>query len=76
MIAGLFNDVCQCHNEKEFTPTLIFLTVMAGFLSPSARDAEDSASLISVKSVAPSPDTLTSMFSIEIWVRLAPDFVF
>jgi hypothetical protein len=63
MITGLFNDVCQCHSEKEFAPTLIFLTVMAGFLSPSAaRDAEDSVSLISVKSVAPSPDTLTSMF--------------
>lgn len=39
---------------------------MAAFLSPGLdRDAEDRISLISIKSVNPSPDTLTSIFIIH-----------
>ena len=40
---------------------------MAAFLSPGlVQDAEDRVSLISIKSVNPSPDTLTSTFIIHL----------
>ena len=61
--------MCFQQAAKSGLPSCDFLTVtaqllnMSGLLSPAnGRDTEDRVSLISIKSVNPSPDTLTSKY--------------